>query len=82
MPAEELVAELTSAFLCAQLGIQDLREHASYLGDWVTLMKGDKTAIVTAASQAQKAADYLNGLQPSEQMQDTTTPTIHAVAAE
>ena len=62
---EELVAELASAFLCADLGITpEVREdHASYIANWLTVLKNDKRAIFSAASHAQKAVDYLHGLQ-------------------
>jgi antirestriction protein ArdC len=62
---EELVAELGSAFLCADLGIApEVREdHAAYIASWLKVLKGDKRFVFTAASQAQRAADYLNGLQ-------------------
>ena len=44
----------------------EIREdHASYLAHWLTVLKADKRAIFTAASQAQKAADYLHGLSPN-----------------
>ena len=58
---EELVAEIGSAFLCAELGITpDVREdHAAYIDSWLQVLKGDPHAIFTAASHAQKAADYL-----------------------
>jgi len=64
---EELVAELGSAFLCADLELTpELRaDHASYLDHWLTILKGDKRAIFTAASHAQRAADFLHGLQPA-----------------
>lgn len=64
--AEELVAELGSAFLCADLGITpEVREdHASYLECWLKVLKDDKRAIFTAASHATKAVEYLHGLQP------------------
>lgn len=64
---EELVAEIGSAFLCAELGLTpDIREdHAAYIQNWLTVLKNDKKAIFTAASQAQKAADYLLSLQPA-----------------
>lgn len=61
------VAELGAAFLCAELGV-DLRpraDHAAYIGHWLSVLTGDKRAIFTAASHAQKAVDYLKGLQPS-----------------
>ncbi|QDU45209.1 DNA primase TraC [Symmachiella dynata] len=63
---EELVAELGSAFLCADLRITpELREdHASYIHSWLKVLKDDKRAIFTAASLASKAVDYLHGLQP------------------
>lgn len=60
--AEELVAELGAAFLCADLGITpEVREdHAAYIGNWLTVLKGDKRAIFTAAAHAQRAADFLH----------------------
>jgi antirestriction protein ArdC len=65
---EELVAELGSAFLCADLGITpEVREdHAAYIASWLEVLKGDKRFIFSAASQAQRAADYLHSLQPRQ----------------
>lgn len=64
--AEELIAEIASAQLCALLGVtQDVRlDHAQYLAHWLTLMKADPKAIFTAATEASRAVDYLVGLQP------------------
>ncbi len=61
---EELVAELGSAFLCADLEITpEVREdHASYIASWLKALKGDKRFIFSAAAHAQRAADYLHGL--------------------
>lgn len=58
---EELVAELGAAFLCADLRITpEVREdHASYIGEWLTILKNDKRAIAVAASRATKAVDFL-----------------------
>ena len=56
---EELVAEMTSAFVCASLGIVPTVRHADYLGSWLTVLREDNRAIVRAASAASKAADYL-----------------------
>jgi antirestriction protein ArdC len=69
---EELVAELGAAFLCADLGITpEIREdHAAYLGHWLTVLKEDKRAIFSAAANAQRAADFLNGLRPQQQQQE------------
>jgi antirestriction protein ArdC len=57
--AEELVAELTAAFLCAEFSIDGELRHAGYIGNWIELLKDDAKAFFTAASAAQKAADYL-----------------------
>jgi len=57
--AEELVAELTSAFLCAHLGVTGELRHAGYISDWLALLRDDSRAIFTAASKASQAADYL-----------------------
>lgn len=57
--AEELVAELTAAFLCAEFSIDGELRHAGYIGNWIALLKDDAKAFFTAASAAQKAADYL-----------------------
>lgn len=62
---EELVAELGSAFLCAELGIspEPREDHAAYLASWLDVLKADKKAIFTASGLAQKAADYLGSFQ-------------------
>ena len=65
--AEELIAELGAAFLCAEFGFDNTADsHASYLANWLALLKADKRAIFTAASKAQAAADYLRGLAMAE----------------
>jgi antirestriction protein ArdC len=63
---EELVAELGAAFLCADLNLTpEVREdHAAYIASWITVLKNDKRAIFSAAAHAQRAVDYLHGLQP------------------
>lgn len=60
--AEELVAEMGSAFLSAQCGIEGRLQHASYIADWLKVLRSDKRAVFTAATKAQQAADYLQGL--------------------
>ena len=64
---EELVAEIGSAFLCADLEItpEPREDHAAYIESWLKALKNDKRAVFTAASHAQRATDYLHGLQPS-----------------
>jgi len=66
---EELVAELGAAFLSSDLGLTpDIREdHASYIASWIKVLKDDKRAIFSAASHAQRAVDFLHGLQPQEE---------------
>jgi antirestriction protein ArdC len=60
---------LGAAFLCADLVItpEPRADHASYIASWLEVLKNDKRAIFTAAAHAQRAADYLHGLQhPAE----------------
>ena len=59
--AEELVAELGAAFLCADLALTpEVRDdHASYIASWLKVLKDDKRAIFRAAAHTQRAADYL-----------------------
>jgi antirestriction protein ArdC len=61
---EELVAELAAAFGCASLGIVPTVRHSDYIGSWLEVLREDNRAIVRAASQASKAADYLLGFAP------------------
>lgn len=70
---EELVAELGAAFLCADLGIKpEIRDdHAAYLDHWLKVLKEDKRAIFSAAAHAQRAADFLNSLQPQQQQEES-----------
>lgn len=72
--AEELIAELGAAFLCADLGIASTprADHAHYIASWLKVLRGDKRAIITAASRAEQATRYLHGLQ---------SPTAAAIAA-
>lgn len=63
---EELVAELGAAFLCTEFAIQtaDKGNHASYIDHWLKVLKENKHCLITAASEASKACDFLQGLQP------------------
>ncbi len=56
---EELVAEMTSAFVCASLNIAPTVRHTDYLGSWLEVLREDNRAIFRAASQASKAADFI-----------------------
>lgn len=59
---EELVAELGAAFVCADLGImpEPREDTAAYIQSWLKVLKDDKRAIFTAATHAQKAADFMH----------------------
>jgi antirestriction protein ArdC len=63
---EELVAEMTAAFLCANLGIVPTVRHADYIGSWLEVLRDDDRAIIRAASAASKAADYLLAFQADD----------------
>jgi len=83
--AEELIAEMGAAFLCADLGITpEVRDdHAAYLDHWLKVLKADKRAIFTAAAAAQKASDYLHSCQPSQgnPSEEETTEEVTEAAA-
>lgn len=58
---EELIAEFGAAFLCGSLGISNEPriDHASYIVSWLAVLRRDARALVTAASKAAAAADYV-----------------------
>lgn len=60
---EELVAEMTAAFLAAEAGIAPaiMPNTTAYLASWIRTIKEDPRIILTAAAQAQKAADHILG---------------------
>ena len=59
---EELVAEISAAYLCADYKIQGELRHAGYIQSWLKACKEDSKAIFKAAALAQKATDYIQGL--------------------
>ncbi len=69
--AEELIAELGSAFLCAHAGIAGQLQHASYIDSWLQLLKSDARAIFTAAAKAQQACDFLLSMQEEQKQAKT-----------
>lgn len=69
---EELCAEMTTAFICAALGIMPTVRHADYIGSWLRVLKDDKRFVFRAASLASKAADYILAFE---------TPTTDAAQA-
>jgi antirestriction protein ArdC len=79
---EELVAELGSAFLCADLGLTpEVRDdHAAYIGSWIKVLKEDKRAIFTAASHAQRAVTFLHDRQPQPDVMPAWDPEAQGPA--
>ncbi|SDR44587.1 Antirestriction protein ArdC [Rhizobiales bacterium GAS113] len=79
---EELIAEITSAFVCASLGIVPTVRHADYIGSWLEVLREDNRAIVRAASAASKAADYLLAFQsmPAEAAEESQPIDMREVA--
>ncbi|WP_417850299.1 ArdC family protein [Thalassoglobus sp.] len=79
---EELVAEMSAAFLCATCGISPptIDQSASYLDHWRKQLKGDKKLIIQAAGAAQKSADWILGTQFNQSSEKAdTTPTQQPV---
>jgi antirestriction protein ArdC len=74
---DEVVCELTSSFVLADLGIahRPRVEHAAYIASWLKAIKDDPRAIFTAAGKAQQAADWMHAQQPVS----TAAPT-HAAS--
>ena len=63
---EELVAELASAFVCAEIGLVPTVRHSDYIGEWLAIMHEDSRAVLRAASAASRAAEYLLGKVPPD----------------
>lgn len=80
---EELVAELGSAYLAADLGlaIEPREDHAAYISSWIKVLKNDKRAIFQAASYAEKAVAFLHGLQPGAAEPDAEEIDAQQIAA-
>lgn len=72
---EEVIAEISAAFCCTALGIVPTVRHADYIGAWAEVLREDNRAIVRAASQASKAADWILGFLPE------TEAAAHAATA-
>jgi antirestriction protein ArdC len=72
---EELVAEMGAAMLCGVTGIvpATLSNSAAYLKHWIDRLRGDSKLLISAASQAQKAADYIRNLSAKS---DETIPEV------
>jgi antirestriction protein ArdC len=67
---EELVAEISAAYLCAdlELALEPRADHAAYISNWLELLQNDTRAIFTAAAHAQKAADFIHKFSASQEI--------------
>ena len=81
--AEELIAELSSAMLGAELGlpVTHLDSHASYIEHWLKLLRDDDRAILTAAAKAEEAAGLLLRLGGRRLADEAAEPDDIALAA-
>jgi antirestriction protein ArdC len=71
---EELIAEMGAAMLCGITGIAPatIENSAAYLQTWINRLKGDSKLLVSAASAAQKAADYIRGTSAKPETESQT----------
>jgi antirestriction protein ArdC len=64
--ARTVVAAFRKDIRCAKLSIRGyLERHSSYLQNWLTVLRQDKTTLFRAAADASRASDYLHSLQPA-----------------
>jgi len=77
---EELVAELTAAFVCASQGFASVvrEDHASYIDHWLKVLKHDNRAFTAAAGKAQQAADFILGAGAAEAEEPHEMPALAA----
>ena len=75
---EELTAEMGASYLKSHVGIPiwQLDNNASYIQSWLERLKNDKRFIVHASSQAQKATDYILGIQGEEKEMDSAELSV------
>jgi len=80
---EELVAELGAAFVCAdlELATEPREENASYIKNWLEILKNDTRFVFKAAAHAQRAADYLRAFTAPAPPPAAAATTTAAIAA-
>ena len=76
------VAEMASAFLCAELGIVPTVRHADYLGAWLSVLREDSKTIFRAARPASKAADWLLAKHAAAQVEAVQTEATQSDTGE
>lgn len=79
---EELIAEMTAAYLCGQTAIlpATIDNTAAYLGSWIRTIREDRKAVVVAAGAAQRAADYMLGLSKDQAPASAGAVALEAAA--
>lgn len=80
---EELVAELGAAFIGQEAGLlsaMTFDNSAAYLASWIKRLNDDKTLLISASSQAQKAAQYLLGDDPADNQPADSSETSNEPA--
>lgn len=77
------VAEIGAGLCCADLGLPNVLHdgHASYVGHWLGILRGDKTAIIHAAAKAEQAFAYLKSFSGAESDAAPADPAVPALAA-
>jgi len=76
---EELIAELGAAFLSNEAGILtniQFENSSAYLGSWIQKFQNDPRMIISAASQAQRGADFVLGIEHKEEIQLDSIPAL------
>ena len=69
---------MNAAFCCASLGIVPTVRHADYLASWIDVLREDNRAIVRAASQASRAADWILSFLPANDAEVSTATAQEA----
>ena len=77
---EESIAELGSAFLCADLWLspEPCEGHARCIASWLKALDGDPSAVATAATQARRAVDFLHRMRDAGRAEAAWPPPSHA----
>lgn len=74
---EELIAEMTACFLCAEAGIEPpIDNSAAYIQSWLQSLANDHNLVVVAAGKAQHATDHILDRQPVTAPTDSPTSTL------
>jgi antirestriction protein ArdC len=77
---EELVAEMSGCFTCSEVGVpqsDDLSNQVAYLASWLKVLRNDASAILTAASQASAACDFVLSFSRAGETDGATTVRIN-----